>query len=378
MKKKARVGSDLFAAVWFIISSSIYSSRKRMCASGASGSLPFSDTDEGSQLSRAASTWQRQRHSLSQQQQQQHFVLDATQRTVLQLTDVLERAQAAKNGMTKPSVEEEAFSAFAQQRLRVLQHNATTQSACALPQPPVPHPYCMDRQQQRKFIQDLERQLVRECVNDKCAVRGNGYEIRWRKSKVVPGADICQSCYRAEALVLADKTCVTCSSIKTNGCWYRSKKIAGGTLCRKCYNKELTSLQNKECGACGSKETKVSWYKSHVTEGVFLCHRCYYKERAAISMKSCVACGTDKTSGSWLRSKTFKGKFLCMNCYYKELVALSKKMCHLCESETTSSIWYRSKTEKGKHICAKCYSRTRKEKVKEAKEAKGMADASRR
>ena len=105
------------------------------------------------------------------------------------------------------------------------------------------------------------------CINEKCKHR-NDANIRWKISKVIQGADICQACYRAEQVVLADKQCAMCDSRTTNGCWYRSKVIQGKSLCRKCYNKELTKLQNKICGACGSKETTASWYNSSVKAGV--------------------------------------------------------------------------------------------------------------
>lgn len=235
----------------------------------------------------------------------------------------------------------------------------------------------MNQQQQQQGANNNDQALAEKtCINEKCKrtkgnhANKNSKEIRWRKSKVIPGADICQSCYRVETLALADKQCAMCDSRKTNGCWYRSKVIQGGNLCRKCYNKELTKLQNKTCGACNATETTASWYNSHVKVGVSLCHRCYYRERATISTKSCVACGSDKTSGSWLKSKSVEGAHLCVNCYYKELVALSGKECCSCESKTTSSIWYNSKEEKGKHLCAKCYSRGRKRHLREVKEQK--------
>ncbi|CAL6376937.1 unnamed protein product [Bathycoccus prasinos] len=122
---------------------------------------------------------------------------------------------------------------------------------------------------------------------------------------------------------LSKKKCVSCATEKTCR-WRRSKLLSRATLCDKCYRNEALALTSRQCYVCKSKQTTGQWFKSKVDLSFDLCRNCWVKEHALLANKVCINCKSKRTSMQWLKSKILEGADLCNNCYQKEVYQLSK------------------------------------------------------
>jgi len=120
-----------------------------------------------------------------------------------------------------------------------------------------------------------------------------------------------------------EKKCVSCATEKAYR-WRRSKLLSRATLCDKCYRNEALALTSRQCYVCESKQTTGQWFKSKVDLSFDLCRNCWVKEHALLANKVCINCKSKRTSMQWLKSKILEGADLCNNCYQKEVYQLSK------------------------------------------------------